>query len=253
MKVLKAVFGFVWALYGFMLFMAVVIVLTIVYAIVLGIFGRKAADGCIWFNCHYVCPFLLTMYGIRYKVFNAEKIKKERTYVHVSNHLAQIDILANGSAVPHPIRFLAKAEIKYVPFFGYMCKMLAVLVDRKSRESREKSVQYMIKELKQGHSIFIYAEGTRNRGDNPLTEFKDGAFKMAIQAQVPLAVHVLVNTRQLNDPRTLSLLPGNIEIHYLDPIETEGLTVSDVPALKARVVEQMTAILMERDTRFNGK
>lgn len=239
MKLLKAIFGFVWACWGFMWFLLAVIVFTIIYAFVLGIFGRKYARQCVWINCHYLSPFLMFINGLRLVVHNPERISATRTYVFVANHRAQVDIIATASAVPQPIKFLAKAEVKYIPFFGFMVRMLGIIVDRKSKESREKSYRYMVAALRKGESLFLYPEGTRNRTDAPLKEFKDGAFKVAILAQVPIAVQTLVGTRRVNDPRTWALFPGTIHVHWGQPIETAGMTMDDLPRLKEMVREEM--------------
>ena len=243
MHILKRIFGFFWALWAGFWFMVVVIIFTPAYAIVLGIFGKKYSMKCGWVNCHYLSPFLLAMSLIRIKVHGKERIKPDKTYVFVANHLSQIDIISGTAVLPQPIRFLAKAEIKKIPFFGYMVKMLGIFVDRKSKESREKSVRYMVNELAQGNSLFLYPEGTRNRTDQPLKEFKDGAFRVAIDAQVPIAVQTLVGTKELNDPRGLQLYPGTVEVYFGEPIETKGMTLDDLPALKARVIAEMMSHL----------
>ncbi|MCW5908376.1 MAG: 1-acyl-sn-glycerol-3-phosphate acyltransferase [Chitinophagales bacterium] len=246
MQFLINVFGFLWAVWGFAWFLLVVALFTIIYAVVLGIFGRKYAMQCVWINCRYLSPFLLRINGIRLKVNGTEKIDAKRTYVFVANHRAQLDIIAGASALPQPVKFLAKAEVKYIPFFGYMVKMLAIIVDRKSKESREKSYRYMVEALHKGESLFIYPEGTRNRTNEPLKEFKDGAFKVAIMAQVPIAVQTLIGTRELNDPRGWSLFPGTVEVHWSTPIETKGMTTEDVPKLKEIVRVEMMKYLHPR-------
>ena len=222
MKLAKQVYGFLWAVWGFSWFLLVVFLFTIVYAVVLGVFGRKYSMWCVWVNCHYLSPFLLWVNGIKLVVHGLENIEEKGTYVVVANHRSQVDIIAGASALPFPVRFLAKAEVKYIPFFGFMVRMLAIIVDRKSKESREKSYRYMAAALQKGESLFIYPEGTRNRTEAPLKEFKDGAFKVAVMAQVPIAVQTLVGAMELNDPRTWALYPGTIHLYWSRPVETKG-------------------------------
>lgn len=224
--------------------MLVVSVFTVIYAVIFGIFGKKYSMACVWINCHYLSPFLLAVCLIRLKVHGKEKLDANRSYVYVANHLSQVDILTTASAVPQPIRFLAKAEIKKIPFFGYMTKMLAIMVDRKSKESREKSVRYMVDELGKGHSLFLYPEGTRNRTDKPLKEFKDGAFRVAIMAQVPIAVQTLLGTKEVNNPHGIQLFPGTVEVYYGNPIETKGMALDDVPRLSEMVRQEMLSHLV---------
>lgn len=243
MKLLRSVFAFFWALWGGFWFMAVVIPFTVLYAVIFLFTGRRYVMHCVWINCHYLCPFLLKMYLIRLRVFGLEKLDANKTYVVVANHLSQVDILVSAAALPHPVKFLAKAEIKYIPFFGYMTKMLAIMVNRSNKESREKSLRYMVAELHKGHSIFLYPEGTRNRTGQALKEFKEGAFKTAITAQIPIAVQTLVGTKEVNNPNGLQLFPGKVEVHWSEPIETKGMTLDDMPALIEKVKRKMLKTL----------
>ncbi len=245
MNFLKSVFGFLWFVWGGIVFMTVVTPLTLIYFVVLTIFGKKYSMACVWINCRYASPLILKLIGVKLNIHHAEKIDPKRTYVFVSNHCSQLDIISNAAAVPVPMRFLAKAEVKYIPFFGYMVKMLAIMVDRKSKESREKSLNYMADAIAKGESLFIYPEGTRNRTEEPLKEFKDGAFRTAIMAQAPIAVQTLVNSRNLNDPRKWQLFPGTIDLYWSDVIETKGLTQDDVPMLKEKVKHAMLQYLLK--------
>lgn len=239
MNIFKTVFGFIWAIWCSFWFMISMAILTPIYAVILGIGGRKYAMSCIWFNYKYVSRFLLFMFLVRIKIYGREKIDPKKTYVVVANHVAQLDIVAGAAATPQPAKFLAKSEILRVPFFGYMTKMLAIVVERGKKESREKSFRYMVDALKRGESLFIYPEGTRNRTEQPLKEFKDGAFRVAIMAQVPMAVHTLVGTKELNNPNGFQIFPGTVKVYWSNPIETAGMTLNDLPRLKEMVRNEM--------------
>jgi 1-acyl-sn-glycerol-3-phosphate acyltransferase len=239
MSLLKRIFGFFWALWGAFCFLVIVIPLTFAYAFIIIIGGKKYSMDCVWFNCHVASPLILNLMLIKVKVFGKEKLDAKTTYVYVANHNSQIDIMACASAVPNPMRFLAKAETKYIPFFGYMVKMLGIVVDRQSKDSREKSYQQMTDALLMGESLFLYPEGTRNRTDEKLKEFKDGAFRVAIMAQVPVAVQTVIGAKEVNNPNGIQLYPGCVEIHWSEPIDTRGMTMADMPALRERVRAEM--------------
>ena len=243
MNILKRVFGFFWALWGTFWFLLIVSPLTFVYALIIIIGGKKYSMDCVWFNCHILSPFLLKIMLIKLKVIGIDKLDANGTYVYVSNHNSQIDIISNAAAMAQPMRFLAKSETKYIPFFGFMVKMLAIMVDRKNKESREKSFRYMVDAIKKGESIFIYPEGTRNRTKEKLKEFKDGAFRLAIMAQVPVALQTVLGAKELNSPEGLQLYPGTVEVHWSEPIDTKGMTMEDIPLLKEKVRNEMLKYL----------
>lgn len=239
MAAIKYILRTLWALWAAFWFLLVVFIFTPIYAIILGIFGRKYAINLVWINCHYLSPFILAMCLVRYRVHGKGNIDPKATYVHVANHTSALDILLTAAAMPQPMKFLAKMEIKKIPMFGYMTQMLAIMVDRKNEESRKKSLIYMVNELKQGNSILLYPEGTRNRTDKPIKEFKDGAFRTAIMAQIPIAVQTIVGAKELNPPQGLQVAPGVVDIYWGKPIPTTGMTMDDVEPLKEMVRQEM--------------
>jgi 1-acyl-sn-glycerol-3-phosphate acyltransferase len=245
MQFISSILKFIWAVWGAFWFMVVVIIFTPLYAFIFAVFGRKYVMDCVWINCHYLAPFLLFMWGIRLKVYGRERLNPKGTYVYASNHLSQADTIVSAAALPQPIKFLAKSEIKYVPFFGYMTKMLAIMVDRKSKESRDKSMIYLVEELKKGNSVFLYPEGTRNRTGAPLKEFKDGAFKAAIMGQVPIVPLTLLGTLEANNPKGLQLKPGLVKAYFGEPINTKGMTLDNIEKLKEMVRGEMLKYLSE--------
>ncbi len=242
----KKVFGFFWAIWGFLCFMIVVAVFTVIYAVILLVGGKKYSRQCVWINCHYLSPLLLFLYGIRLRVHHAERGITEGPCVYISNHLAQIDILANAAASPRPMKFLAKAEVRRIPFFGLMVGMLGIYVDRQDKNSRAQSMDSLIKAIHEGDNPFIYPEGSRNRSSVPLKEFKSGAFRAAVQAQVPIVIQVLINTRELNDPRTISLLPGTVDVYFCEPIYTKGLGAEDIPQIQEEARRKILKVLSEK-------
>lgn len=243
MSILKKTGGLLWALYGAFWFMLFAISFTIAYAFILAVKGKDYSMKLVWVNYSFISPALLKLLLVKTKVHGREKIAADKTYVFVANHTSQLDIILAASATPQPARFLAKMETKYIPFFGVMVRMLGIVVDRQSKESREQSYLHMAAALNKGESLFLYPEGTRNRTDVPLKEFKDGAFKVAIMAQVPVAVQTIVGAKALNPVQGFQLYPGTVNIYWSTPIETKGMTLDDLPALKERARQEMLAHL----------
>jgi 1-acyl-sn-glycerol-3-phosphate acyltransferase len=177
---------------------------------------------------------------IRCKVKGREKIDRNRVYVFVGNHQSQLDIPAFAIACFNTFRFLSKAELAKIPVFGYLLRKLYITVDRNDKNDRSKSIALMKKSLDEGISVFLCPEGTRNRTADPLIPFKDGAFRLAIETQVPVAVLTIIDSKKRNSPKSqLELIPGAIHCVWDDPIETKGMTLDDVPLLKEKVYKIM--------------
>jgi 1-acyl-sn-glycerol-3-phosphate acyltransferase len=137
-------------------------------------------------------------------------------------------------------RVLGKAEMAKVPVFGFLYKKTAILVDRKSMQSKTKSVLQLKSIIRKGISIVISPEGTFNTTHQPLKEFYDGAFRIAIETQTPIKPILFLDAydrHHYND--FFSLTPGKSRIVYLQEIPVEGLTVSDVKFLKDKVYKIM--------------
>ena len=92
--------------------------------------------------------------------------------------------------------------------------------------------------LESNVSVMIFPEGTRSRSEEMLP-FKDGAFRLAIEAGVPILPLAIHGTRQAIAKHDWRIGPARAIVEVLDPESTEGLTLADVPALKARVRERI--------------
>jgi 1-acyl-sn-glycerol-3-phosphate acyltransferase len=157
-----------------------------------------------------------------------------RPYVVVSNHESFVDILLI-SHLPWEMKWLTKAELFRLPFLGWMQRLAGDIPVR--RGFGTSAIEAMAKcraVLAHRVSVMIFPEGTRSTTAD-LLPFKDGAFRLAIDAGVPilpLAVHGTATALRKHDWR---FGPSTAVVEVLAPIETTGLTPADVPALKERV------------------
>lgn len=184
----------------------------------------------------------LPLAGIRLKIKGREYFKKGENYVVVCNHNSFMDVPVMSPGMPGPLgnKTIAKIEMAKIPLFGLIYRRGSVLVDRKSEESRLKSYTYMKRVLEMGLHMCIYPEGTRNKTNLPLKEFKDGAFRLAIETKKAIIPTVLFNTRNvLPMHKTFFFWPSAIEMHFLAPVETANLDISETKQLKQQVFDLM--------------
>ncbi len=179
--------------------------------------------------------------AMRYDVRGLEHFKSGKPYVITCNHKAIADLFIVAHAL-RSIRFrpLSKIELTRLPIIGFLFKHGIVAVDRSSKESRQKSVEAMEALIKdEGVSLLIFPEGTRNRTPFPLKEFYDGAFRVAIDCQIPIIPMIILDTDVITPPKTLWVRPGTLKCRFLPPIDTVGLTADDVADLKQKVYNFM--------------
>ena len=177
---------------------------------------------------------------IPYEIVGKENIHPGKAYIYISNHTSYLDIPGVCLTVPTQIRPLAKKELMKIPIFGWIVKPACIIVDRSSNESRRKSMDHLKDVLKRGISILIFPEGTQNRSAEPLAPFYDGAFRIAIETQQPILPLVILGAGKLMPPKKIYIEPGKIKVVAKNEISTEGLTFSDLQALKEKVIAVMT-------------
>jgi len=190
----------------------------------------------------------LPLAGIRLRIKGREHFKKGENYVVVCNHNSFMDVPVMSPGMPGPLgnKTIAKIEMARIPLFGLIYRRGSVLVDRKSEESRLKSYSYMKRVLEMGLHMCIYPEGTRNKTNLPLKEFKDGAFRLAIDSKKAVIPAVLFNTRKvLPQHKTFFFWPSKIEMHFLAPVETARLNLNETKQLKQQVFDLMWKYIEE--------
>lgn len=183
----------------------------------------------------------MPLVGCPVRTKGKEHFKKGENYIVVTNHNSLVDIPVSSPWIPGPNKTLAKIEMSRIPIFGVIYKAGSVLVDRSKKDSRAKSFADMREVLDMGTHLCLYPEGTRNKTTEPIQQFMDGAFIMAVNAQKPIIPGLIFNTgRILPHNRKLWARPLPIRFEFLEPVPTIGLTTDDIPELKKKVHTLMT-------------
>lgn len=174
-----------------------------------------------------------------------KSVNRKVPHIYVGNHGSYLDAVAVCIGIPQFFSPLGKIEMTRIPVFGAIYKRIVVMIDRNSKESREQSVATLKSEIANGSSILIFPEGTMNKTGAKLTDFYDGAFRIAIETQTSLQPFVMINNRTLL-PRVnpLNARPGLIKFIFTPVVEVKGLTLADLPALKQKVFSMMKDALL---------
>lgn len=161
-----------------------------------------------------------------------------RPYIAVANHESYADIFLI-SHLPWEMKWLSKDAIFRIPVMGWMMRMAGdIEVRREERASRAQSIEECRDRLSKRVSVMIMPEGTRSRG-NELLPFRPGAFRLAIETGCPILPMAVAGTRDAMAKGSLVFRPARAEVRVLEPIETEGMTLEDLPALRDRVRDEI--------------
>jgi 1-acyl-sn-glycerol-3-phosphate acyltransferase len=173
-------------------------------------------------------------------------LDKNKQYIFVGNHISYIDAPLLVKTIRRPIRALARIESSKVPVFGYIYRRVAVVVDRSDAEHRKQSMLNLKSVLSHGISIIIMPEGTFNLTSQPLKDFYDGAFRVAIETQTTLKPFLLLDAYDRMHYRNLfTFTPGRSRSVFLEEVSVDGLTIEDLPDLKKKVYDLMEKKLIE--------
>jgi 1-acyl-sn-glycerol-3-phosphate acyltransferase len=132
------------------------------------------------------------------------------------------------------MKWLSKDTIFRIPVMGWMMRMAKdIPIKRGKRESVVSAIQGCRDRLARRVGVMIFPEGTRSRTED-LLPFKDGAFKLAVEAQVPILPIAVAGTRDCMAKHSFAFRRARARARVLAPIPTTGLTNADVAALRDR-------------------
>jgi len=209
------------------------------FILVAAAFGLKGGN-IIYKICKFWAGTWYITIGIWHKEIYESPHNKNKQYIFIGNHISYLDIPPAILSIHQPFRALGKYEMVKVPVFGWIYKATVVLVDRRDSEKRARSVRALKAALSKGVSIFLFPEGTFNETKEPLKDFFDGAFRIAVETQTPIKPILFVDTLdRLHYKSIFALTPGFNRAVYLQEVSVSGLTMKDVPYLKEKVHQLM--------------
>ncbi|MGB3181692.1 MAG: lysophospholipid acyltransferase family protein [Cyclobacteriaceae bacterium] len=177
-----------------------------------------------------------SLIGMRVRNRYKAPIDPKGQYILCANHFSYLDIAVLGFS-PVPFIFVGKSELTKIPLFGYMFKKLHITVDRNSVRGRYETFRLSKKALDKGYNLCIFPEGgILTRQPPRMSRFKDGAFRLAIEKQIPvIPVTIPYNWIILPDNGSLRLKYHKSEVVFHEPLDTKGLTLDDAAMLKQKV------------------
>ena len=226
--------------------------LIVLYTVFWGVVGSIAAlfsgEAAVWVARHWI-GWIFGTCGVRVVVEGLEHVDPSRPCIVMANHQSVLDIGALVLSVPGSWRFVAKRELVWVPFFGWVLGLSdQILIPRGDRARAVASLRRAAERIRQGARVIIFPEGTRSPTGH-MRAFKSGGFHLAIQSQVRIQPATVSGSFDLVPRRSLKVRSGTIKVVFGPPIATEGLEIEDRQLLKERVrkaIEQGYDYSMQR-------
>ncbi len=205
--------------------------------LILNLIGRKKPEIRLNVSSSMVRGLMhvaLFLSGTKVTVIGKERIPQDTPCLFVGNHRSLFDIPVTYIHLPKATHVVAKKELSRIPLFRSWAVNIGVLFfDRDNLKEGMKMILDGIKILKEGHSVMIFAEGTRNRGegDLPLLEFHEGSFRLASKSGRPIVPVSINNTKSIFEAHFPWIRRAHVIVEFGEPIRQE-----DIPADKKRAV-----------------
>ncbi len=236
MKYIKMPFLLLWRIWFYILVFVTIIVLS---PILLVLTSSEKWYPHFWKVVRGFSYMLVYAMGFRLKIEREEEIEKDKSYLFCANHTSFFDIWLMCVLSKNPIVFVGKKELVKIPVFGFFYKRAVIMVDRGDAESRRKVYTMAKKRLTNGTSVAIYPEGLVPEEEVVLAPFKNGAFSLAIQHQIPIVPQVYFDCKRLFSWNVFKGGPGVLRAKQLKFISTNDLELKDRRFLNKKTFDLM--------------
>lgn len=245
---MKKLFLILYSAYGLIIFASVFLLLLPLFLLAIFIPGLEHMAA--WLNHVWARVFFFFLFLNRTEVVYETPLNKQQRYVFCANHFSFLDIPTMG-LIPHNFKFIGKMSLKKVPLWGYMYSKLHILVDRKSLKSRHNSWLQVQAAIRRGFSIVFFPEGGILTQQPPqMVAFKDGAFRIAVNEQIPIVpVTIPYNHILLPDEKLLIMHPGKVLVKVHEPIMPAGDDEAAIKTLKTAVRDTIANELSQTHDR----
>jgi len=240
MRIVKIIF---WTFYRiwFYILMAIPIIVMFPFLFI-SILSEK------WYPYFFImariwAKFILFGMGFTPKIEREEELVDGESYMFVANHTSMTDIMLMLSVVENPFVFVGKKELAKIPLFGFFYKRTCILVDRSSSKSRMEVFNRAQKRINQGLSICIFPEGGVPDDESVLLdEFKDGAFRLAVEHELPIVPITFGDNKERFSYTFFSGSPGRMRVKVHSFFQTKN----QKPEYKKEVKEAVRNVILKQ-------
>lgn len=228
--------------YKWLIFIPLMLVNSIVFATLAALFSLavSSAAGSFMGRCWARITCWIT--PIRVFVSGNENIKKNKSYIIVSNHQTGFDIFLLYGYFPLDFRWIMKKELRKLPFIGFASEKVGhIFIDRSSPRVAMQSLEEAKRKLVNGNSVLIFPEGTRSR-NKEMRPFKKGAFKLAFELGLDILPVTIKESYSIKREGFMNIVPGRAGLIIHPMIETASYE-GDIEGLMAKTREVICSAL----------
>ena len=206
---------------------------------VIGKFNPRAKD----YSCLRLvqAAFKLIMFaaGTKLTVIGEENVPKDQAVLYVGNHRSYFDVIMTYARCPRLTGYIAKVEMLRYPLLrDWMKALYCLFLDRDDIKAGLKTILQGIEYIKNGISICIFPEGTRNHSDVMLP-FKEGSMKIAEKTNCPIIPMAITNSAEIFENHIPFVRRCHVILEYGKPILPGELSKEEKKFLGAYTQQEM--------------
>lgn len=213
-------------------------------------FNKKAADLASLRVVQWAFRAILTICGTKVTVIGEENVPKDQPVLYIGNHQSNFDTVLTYSRCPGLTGYISKDNLENVPILSiWMKRLYCLFLNRSDVKEGLKTILKGIEQIKQGISICIFPEGTRNKHPEELLPFKEGSFKLSLKTGCPIIPMAITNSAEIFEAHLPWIKKTHVVLQYGKPILPEELD-ADTKKHAGVYVKQIIEQMLEENERF---
>lgn len=210
---------------------------------VIGKINRRARDYSSLRLVQSAFKLIMFATGVKLTVIGEENVPKDRAVLYVGNHRSYFDVVMTYARCPRLTGYIAKIEMLRYPLLrDWMKALYCLFLDRDDIRAGLKTILQGIEYIKNGISICIFPEGTRNRSDT-MMPFKEGSMKMAEKTGCPIIPMAITNSAEIFENHIPFIRRCHVILEYGTPIMPDELTREEKKRLGAYTQQKIQEML----------
>lgn len=210
---------------------------------IIGKFNRQAADISQLRMVQWAFRVILFICGTRLTIIGEENVPKDEPVLYIGNHRSYFDIIITYARCPRLTGYVAKSTMEKVPLLStWMKRLHCLFINREDVKEALKTILTGIDNIKNGISMCIFPEGTRNKSEELMLPFKEGSFKMAEKTGCAIVPMAISNSAEILENHFPKVKRAHVIVEYGTPIypkELDKETRKKLGAYCQEIIQEM--------------
>lgn len=203
------------------------------------LFLKRLSNWILLWGSVILCDIILVTLGVKVKVEGKENLpSRDTASCYMANHLSILDVVIIQGKLKLRTGYIGKAELKKIPVLNlWFFANKSIFLNRKSPRYSIKAILDGVNKLKNGWSMTVFPEGTRNKQDS-VSSFKHGTLKLATRSETPIVPICIVNTQYAIEKRK-TWRARKVTVSVLEKVETKNLSEEEIQGLNTVIRDKI--------------